>query len=69
MKLPDEVPILSYGAAIDAKEALRNCAIGLSFVVDTEKHRQRIIGFSNRMGIVVQTKRNEHGRFQVWRIS
>ena len=64
---PKLSPITSFGDAIDPKSSLRNCEIGRSFVVDTNEHRQRIIGFAARLGIKIKTKRNASGRYDVWR--
>jgi hypothetical protein len=66
--IPPEAPITSFGEVIDAKAALRNCEVGKAFTVDTNDHRQRIIGFAARLGIKIKTKRTLDGRYDVWRI-
>lgn len=66
--VPPLLPITSYGEIIDPCAALRNCKVGKCFVVDTEKFRYRMSGYARRLGIKVKTKRNESGRYDVWRI-
>lgn len=66
--IPDETPITSYGSVIDAKQSLLNCGDGMSFVVDTASMRQRMIGFAERMGYKIKTRKNGTGRFDIWRI-
>jgi len=66
--MPDAAPITSFGEIINAREAIRNCQPGFSFTVDTGNHRQRIIGFAHRLGIEVRTKKNDAGRYDIWRI-
>lgn len=63
-----EVPITSFGIAIDPSGALRNCEVGKSFVVDTNEHRQRIIGYAARLKIKIKTRRTLDGRYDVWRV-
>lgn len=55
------------GEIIDPKAALRNCEVGKSFIVDTQDHRQRMIGFAERLGIKIRTQRNQSGRYDIWR--
>lgn len=64
---PKEAPVTSFGLVIDPKAALRNCAVGKSFVVDTHDMRQRMIGFAKRLGIKIKTRRTLDQRFDVWR--
>ena len=66
--IPDGCPITSYGEIINAKEAVKNCKAGYSFTVDTHNFRQRVIGFARRAGIEVKTKKNDSGRYDIWRL-
>lgn len=62
------VPITSFGNVIDPVAALQKCDVGKSFVVDTNDHRQRIIGYAARLNIKIKTKRNSDGRYDIWRV-
>lgn len=66
--IPTRVPITSFGEIIDPRLALTQCKSGFSFVVDTHKFRQRVIGYARRLGIEVRTAKNGTGRFDIWRI-
>ena len=66
--MPIRVPITSFGEIIDPRLALTQCKSGFSFVVDTHKFRQRVIGYARRLGIEVKTAKNGTGRFDIWRI-
>src|SRR5690349_6984532 len=48
-------PVLSYGEEIDPSMALRNCAIGKSFVVDREWDRNRLFNVARQLGMKIRT--------------
>lgn len=71
----DRRPVLSFGEEIDPVMALRNCAIGKSFIVDREWDRNRLFNVARQLGFKIRTKKEIYGieswefKIRVWRKS
>lgn len=65
--LPERGTVLSYGNRVPLVDTLRKLQAGQSFVVDTVKARIATLDTAHRLGIKVTTKRQEDGRYRIWR--
>lgn len=65
--MPERGTVLSYGTRVPLVDTLRKLQAGQSFVVDTHSGRSNALDTAPRLGIKLTTKRQEDGRFRIWR--
>lgn len=67
--------MLSYGEEVDPVQALRNCEVGKSFMVDREWDRNRLFNVARQLGFKIRTRKENVGllvpkyKIRVWRKS